>query len=175
MQPERRVVIGRIVGAYGVRGWLKVLSFTAEPLGILQHRIWQVGSGESWLKYEMVSGRAHGAGVVVQLAGIDDRDRARVLAGMEVAVQRDQLGMPAANEYFWADLEGLQVVNRAGVVLGQVSHLFATGANDVMVVLPQPPDDGHGQRLIPFTHQVVQNVNLDEGLIVVDWDIGDLD
>lgn len=170
---ERRVVIGRIVGAYGVRGWLKVLSFTAEPAGILQHRTWQVGSGESWLKYEMVSGRAHGAGVVVQLAGIDDRDRARALAGCEVAVQRAELGTAEANEYFWADLEGLQVVTKAGVVLGQVSHLFATGANDVMVV--QPADAGHGQQLIPFTHRVVQNVDLDDGLIVVDWNIGDLD
>jgi 16S rRNA processing protein RimM len=152
---------------------LKVLSYTDAPLGILQHRVWQVGNGESWLLYEMISGRAHGAGVVAQLAGIDDRDQARALAGMFVAVQRDQLGTAAKNEFFWADLEGLQVVTKDGVMLGQVSHLFATGANDVMVV--QPPDVGRVQRLIPFTRQVVQNVDLDEGLIIVDWDLGNLD
>lgn len=170
---ERLVVIGRIVGTYGVRGWLKVLSFTADPLAILQYRAWQVGAEGDWQQCEVVSGRAHGVGVVVHLAGIADREQARTLAGREVAVARALLGSAAANEYFWADLEGLQVVTTTGTVLGQVSHLFATGANDVMAV--RAGDAGREQHLIPFTRNVVQQVDLDHGLIIVNWDAGDLD
>jgi 16S rRNA processing protein RimM len=114
---------------------------------------------------EQPQGRAQGKGVVARLDGVDDRDAATALVGTEIWVPRDALPKPRQGEYYWADLEGLAVRTVDGVDLGRVSHLFATGANDVMVV------QGGRERLIPFVpgRQVVK-VDLDAGLIEVDWD-----
>ena len=99
----------------------------------------------------MLSGRLHGKGLVVQLAGCADRDQAATFAGAEIAIPRSALAELDADEYYWADLVGLEVVTTAGEALGTVDHLIETGANDVLVVR------GDRERLIPFTpgHAVV--------------------
>jgi 16S rRNA processing protein RimM len=158
-----RIVVGRIAGVYGVRGWLKVISDTDPPDGILSYRPWLLGGGSTtWMVRE---GKRHGKGLVVCLEGCDDRDRAATLVGQEIAVVRDQLAPPSSDEPYWVDLEGLSVVNIEGVELGVIDHLFATGANDVIVVT------GERERLLPFVwDDVVKDVDFEQRRMLVDWD-----
>lgn len=159
------VVVGRISGLYGVRGWLRVFSYTEPRENIVDYNPWLIHSDGDWQPVEIEDGRAQGKGVVVKLVGYDDRDAAARLLGLDIAVHRDQLGELKPGEYFWADLEGLRVVTRAGVDLGVVDHLFATGANDVIVVR------GDRERLIPFVQgDVIRNIDLHGGVMEVDWD-----
>src|SRR6185312_1486129 len=113
-----------------------------------------------------VKGREQGKGMVAQLPGVDDREQAAALIGSDIYVSRDQLPPLAEGEYYWVDLEGLEVVTTEDVSLGRISHLFATGANDVVVVR-----DGTRERLIPFVQgSYVRSVDLSAGRMVVDWD-----
>ena len=106
-------------------------------------------------------------GIVVQLEGCDDRDRAATLVKTQIAITRDQLPEPAAGEYYWQDLKGLQVVTLDEVNLGKVTNLMETGANDVLVV---KAEDGR-ERLIPFIREdVVTHIDLETGTMTVDWD-----
>lgn len=159
------VIVGRISGLYGVLGWLRVFSYTDPRDNIVSYKSWLIKTDESWRPAEVEAGRMQGKGVVVKLRGCDDRDAAAQLLGRDVAVRREQLGHPQPGEYFWTDLEGLRVVTTAGIDLGIVDHLFATGANDVIVVR------GERERLIPFVRgEIVRNVELQGGFIEVDWD-----
>jgi len=158
------VVVGRIAGVFGVKGWLRIHSFTDPPDGILNYGPWLVGDGTQ-TAFRVMEGAGHGRGVIARLDGIDDRDMARALVGSTVRVPREQLGQPGPGEYFWSDLIGLQVLNEKDVVLGQVENLMATGANDVLVV------QGERRRLLPFLPgHVVKSVDLAAGTIRVAWD-----
>lgn len=169
-KPERkRLLLGRISGFYGVRGWLKVYSFTDPRENIVTYRRWLVNLNGQWQEMTVTGGKAHGKGVVAKLEGLDDRDAVAHLLGSDIAVYRDELPALAAGEYYWIDLEGLKVQTIDGVELGHVHHMMETGANDVMVV------SGERERLIPFTqapspgHAVTQ-IDTENGVIVVDWD-----
>ena len=162
---EKLVVVGRISGLYGVRGWVKIYSYTEPRDNILNYDPWRLGHDGQWRIERMENGRLQGRGVVAQLVGYVDRDSAAKLVGLEIAVPRDQLPSANEGEFYWTDLEGLRVRTRDGLELGNIDHLLATGANDVMVVI------GDRERLIPFVmDQVVTQVHLDEGWIEVDWD-----
>jgi 16S rRNA processing protein RimM len=160
------VTLGRVAGAYGVRGWLKIHSDTAPRENIVAYGTWWLRQGSDWASRDVEDGRPHGKTVVAKLAGCDDRDAAEALKGAEIAVRRSQLAADLEpGEYYWADLEGLRVVTLEGVDLGQVDHLFETGANDVMVVV------GDRERLVPFLmDRVVHEVDVAGGTIRVDWD-----
>ena len=159
------VILGRIVGLFGVRGWVKVHSYTEPRDALLEYRDWLLGREEAWRKVELAEGRQHGKGIVVRLRGIEDRDAAAELLGSEIGVDRDTLPEPEDGRYYWADLEGLTVVGRDGTELGKVAYLMATGANDVLVV------DGRVERLIPFVPgEVILDVDLAAGVIRVDWE-----
>jgi 16S rRNA processing protein RimM len=113
----------------------------------------------------VTDGRAHGKGVVAQLAGYADRELARELIGADIAVERAQMAAPAANEYYWTDLIGAAVVNRDGVEFGRVDHLLETGANDVLVIRGE-----RGETLVPFVAgRYVLEVDLGRKRILVDW------
>ncbi len=162
---DKLVVLGRVSGVYGVRGWVKIFSYTEPRENILQYDSWQVGRNNQWRIERVASGKPHGKGVIAQITGYEDRDAAAKLVGQEIAVQRNRLPVPEEGEYYWADLEGLRVLNLEGIELGVVDHLLATGANDVLVV------KGDRERLIPFLlDQVVVKVQLEQGWIEVDWD-----
>ena len=163
---SRLVIIGRVAGVYGVRGWVKVLSSMEPPEAMLDHPSWRLRRGGSeWRIMTLVEGRSHGKGILAHLESCDDRDVARALIGAEIAVPRSELPDPEPNRFYWADLEGLTVRTVAGVALGVVDHLLETGANDVLVV------KGERERLIPYIRDaVVIEVDLDQGMILVDWD-----
>lgn len=157
---------GQISGVFGVKGWVKVFSFTQPRENILRYSPWILQKNNRTLEIKVVGGQRQGHSVVAELEGIADRDAALELMGAEILILRQQLPKPKADEYYWADLVGLEVETETGVKLGKIDHLMETGANDVLVVV-----DGEIERLIPFVQkQTVLNIDLDGGLMVVDWD-----
>ncbi len=156
--------LGRIVGLWGVRGWVKVESYTRDRAEICQYSPWLVGEGEAFESVDVAACRRHGPTVVACLTGYDDRTKAAALVGKTVAVPASALPSLGEGEYYWAQLEGLKVRNTEGLLLGVVSHLFETGANDVLVV------QGERERLIPYIAEVVRKIDLANEVIEVDWD-----
>jgi 16S rRNA processing protein RimM len=162
---NRRVILGRIAGVHGVLGWVKVLSYTEPPENILAYPNWHLLSAGGPRVVAVTAGRSQGSRVLAQLENVSDRDEAAALVGADVAVMRTELPATADGEYYWSDLEGLRVCNLTGEMLGTVARLFATGANDVMVV------SGDRERLLPFVHgDVVKEVDFVNREIRVDWD-----
>jgi 16S rRNA processing protein RimM len=160
------IVMGRINGLHGVRGWVKVFSHTQPRSNILSYRTWYLRRGGEWIATELLDGRLQGKGVVARLKGYDDRDQAAALLGVDIAIRREQMPRSGPGEYYWAELVGLKVINAEGVALGVVEQLLETGANDVLVVR-----DGEAERLIPYLPgQFVLEVSLDDGVMKVDWD-----
>ena len=154
-----------MTGLYGVKGWIKVHSYTDPRENIVNFRRWTLRQGDDRAPVAVVNGRLQGQTVVAKLLEIDDRDEARALIGAEITVERDDLPPCEPGEYYWADLEGLGVRSASGDALGHVDYLFSTGAHDILVVA------GDRQRLIPFVMQrVVREIDMQRGLIVVDWD-----
>ncbi len=157
---------GQISGVFGVKGWVKVFSFTQPRENILQYSPWLLQKNNQISEIKVIAGQRHGNAVVAELEGITDRDAAVALMGSEILIRRQQLPEPKAGEYYWADLVGLKVYTESGVELGKVDHLLETGANDVLVVI-----DGETERLIPFLQkQTVLKIDLDSGEMIVDWD-----
>jgi 16S rRNA processing protein RimM len=163
---DRYIVLGRVSGVYGVKGWLKIYSETDPVQNIVRYKPWFIEKDKQWSVYVPLQGRKHGKGVVAQLEGCDDRDVAATFKGCKIAIRREQLPRIAGlDEYYWTDLEGLKVKNLDGIELGIVSHLFETGSNDVVVV------KGDRERLVPYIKdQVILKIDLDDGIMVVDWD-----
>ncbi len=162
--PADRVVLGRIVGVHGIKGWVRIESDTRPREAIFQYSTWELGTGQGWQERKLIAGRPSGAGLTAQLEGIVDRDEARGLIGATIAVPRAQLPPADPGTHYWADLQGCTVINLQNLELGIVSHLIETGANDVLVVR-----NGR-ERLIPYIDSVVQQVDLARKQIRVDWD-----
>ena len=156
--------MGRIVAPYGVKGWVRVQPFTQQPHALLDYAEWLLGNDGTWVPRVVQEARVHGASVVARLAEAADREHALALRGLRIAVRRERLPEVRANEYYWADLIDLAVVNTEGVEFGTVARVFETGANDVLVV------DGERERLLPFISPVIRQVDIAGGRIVVDWD-----
>jgi 16S rRNA processing protein RimM len=166
VEDENLVVLGHVSGVFGVKGWLKIHSETDPVQNIVKYDPWFIQKDKTWSKVKPLQGKLHGKGVIVQLDGYNDRDQAAELKGCEIAVRRDQLPAVAdRDDFYWTDLEGLRVENLEGFYLGEISHLFETGSNDVMVI------NGDRERLVPYIwEQVVKKVDLDNGLMILDWD-----
>ena len=159
------VVLGRITSLYGVKGWVKLHSYTDPVDNILDYDPLYIQSAGDWRELMLVASREHGKSLVIKIDGVDDRDAALAFLSRNVAVPRVQLPALDEGEYYWADLENLQVVNLQGEELGRIDRLFDTGANDVMVVR------GEREYLIPFIReQVVREIDLSAQRMVVDWD-----
>jgi 16S rRNA processing protein RimM len=159
------VILGRVSGVLGVRGWVKLASETDPPDNIFAYVPWYLGDRGTWRSYRLLEGKAHGKGMIARVEGCDSRDQAAALVGCEIAVHRGQLPALGPEDFYWSDLEGLRVQTQGGTDLGRVSHLLDTGANDVLVVR------GERERLIPYLWgRVVLRVDLEAGLLVVDWD-----
>jgi len=162
---SRLINIGRISGVYGVKGWVKIFSYTNPRENILSYSPWLIYIDGDWKPIKVIEGRRHGKGVIAHLDGYDDTESIRSIIDVDIAVYRHQLPALSAGEYYWADLVGLNVVTVDGFELGIVDHLFATGANDVLVV------KNDRERLIPFVpHEVVIDIDTDNRTIKVNWD-----
>ena len=163
----RRILLGRVIGAFGVRGEVRLESWT-EPRGaIFRYQPWTLRDAHgNERELRGVQGRESGKHVTAHFPDVTDRDGAEALRGIEIYVPRSALPPPKPGEYYWADLEGLRVVNTEGADFGTVSHMLATGANDVIVV-----HDGEHERMIPFVQpQYVTGIDFEAGVITVDWD-----
>lgn len=163
---ERFVTLGRVSGAHGIQGWIKVHSDTSPRENIVNYSPWTLvrdGRREDW---KVRAGRLQGKALVAKLAGCNDRNLAEALVGAEIVVPRSALPETTEpGEFYWADLVGLAVTTTGGVELGRIERLFETGANDVIVV------QGDRERLIPYIwQQVVRDVDLAAGVMIVDWD-----
>lgn len=153
--------MGKILGAFGVRGWVKAQSYTCPPENLLRYSPWQIGDKP----YRVQAGQAHGKVFIAQLQGLTQRDQAAALKSKIIVVPREQFAPAKPGEYYWADLVGLQVRTIEGLLLGRIVGLVETGANDVMEV------EGERDRMIPFAMgEYVKEVRLDEGFMIVDWD-----
>ncbi|MCD9031593.1 ribosome maturation factor RimM [Luteimonas sp. Y-2-2-4F] len=165
--PVRRVLLGRFHGAFGVRGEVRLESFTEPDTEIFRYQPWTLRDAQG-RERELLGarGRPSPKGIVATVPGVEDRDAADALRGIEVWVARSALPPPRPGEFYWVDLEGLRVSNLEGVPFGTVSHVFSTGANDVLVVR----DDAR-ERMIPWARpDYVREVDLAAGTILVDWD-----
>jgi 16S rRNA processing protein RimM len=162
---EQHISVGKVSGVFGVKGWVKVFSFTDPRENILIYSPWLLKKGDQTKVVNVVDGQLQSKTIVAQLSGINDRDQAEGLMGWDVFITQNQLPKAAKGEYYWSELIGLNVETIAGVQLGVVDSLLETGANDVIIVR------GERERVIPFLQgQTIINVDLDAGKIVVDWD-----
>lgn len=163
---ERLLTMGRVVGLFGVDGWIKVESFAEPRLNLARYRPWRIVVGERERIEPKPALKAHGKGLIAKLEGVDDRDGAAALIGAEIRVARSALPKLKRGERYWADLEGARVMTIGGVDLGVISHLFSTAANDVVVVT------GDRERLLPWIDGVIIDVAEDARTLTVDWDPG---
>lgn len=165
------VSVGRIAGPYGIKGWVRIASFTDPQENVFAYAPWVLRDRHgqrSEQTVELLENRIHGKGWVARLDGVQDRNAAEALQGLEIAVDRGRLPEPDEGHYYWADLEGLRVYNRDESLLGRVDHMLATGSADVMVIVGEGADE---RCLIPFImNETVVSVDLDTGRIRVDWE-----
>ena len=165
--PERMVVLGRLAAPWGVKGWLKVHSYTDPPTAILDYPVWQLSrAGGGWEAVKVLSGRAHGAGkdVVVALEGVLSPEEARRYTARDVGLPRAALPVPKAGEYYWDDLVGCQVATLDGAGIGVVSHFHDFPAGPVMAVR-----GADGEHWVPMGPGHLKEVDLAARRIVVDW------
>lgn len=160
---DARVTVGEIRGVYGVKGWVKLFSWTSPRENLLDYPRFLDESGREW---HLIEGRVQGKSLVAQLRGVDDRDQAAALNGTKLTIARDELPETADDEYYWSELEGCTVFREDDEVIGKVEYLIETGSNDVLVIRTAKK----GEVLVPFIPgSVVKQVDIDAKRIVVDW------
>lgn len=164
---SRRLLLGRVLGAFGIRGEAKLESWTQPRASIFRYQPWIVRDPQGREReLSGVRGRESGKFLIATFPDVSDRDTVEAMRGTEIYVPRSALPPPKDGEYYWVDLEDLNVVTTEGVSLGTVSHLFSTGANDVLVAR-----DDERERMIPFViPQYVLSVDFEANLVTVDWD-----
>jgi 16S rRNA processing protein RimM len=162
------VVMARVLAPYGVQGWIKARPYTESIATLLDHATWWLApaaDAEAWRAFVVRAARQHGDTLVAELEGLADREAALSWRGAWVAVPRSALPAPAAGEFYWSDLIGLVVINRAGETLGSVAKVLETGAHPVLQL---KAEDG-GERLIPVVAAYVDAIDPAAGRITVDW------
>lgn len=173
-QSAHWLTLGHISGVHGVRGWVKVHSYTQPPEKIIEYKPWRLTRAGISQTVEPVDAKYSGKALVVELDGVTDREQALALRQSDICIGADQLPHLSAGEYYWYQLEGLRVTSvyqGKRYPLGTVDHLLETGANDVLVVKGDQDSIDRKERLIPYlVGQTVLNIDLDAGNIQVDWD-----
>lgn len=166
--------VGRITSVFGIKGWVKVQSDTEPPENIARYSPWWLKTRHGVKAMVVDQFQPHGKGYIAHIEGVDDRDAAEALARVTIAVERSQMPSLAPDEYYWHQLVGLVVISEfdgRAVKLGRVSRLMETGANDVLVVAPDETSLDERERLVPYVPgQFVKQVDLEAGVIRVDWD-----
>ncbi len=174
---NRMLVVAKITGCYGLKGWVKIHSYTEPPENFLGFGKWQLKRRDIYEAVDFDAGRSQGKGLVAHIAGVDDRTLAESYRGLEVVVPESALPSLPEGDYYWRDLQGLQVWCQEGnerVLLGTVDYLIETGANDVLVVAGCEGSIDKRERLIPYLPgDTVTGVDLELGVIEVDWFVDD--
>ncbi len=173
--PADAVEVGRIADAWGIKGWFKVLSHSADPQALFSCKRWFILPSEKGAKtfsgvrkLAIKEAKTHSDSVIATAQDIDDRTAAEALRGARIFVSRASFPTVDKDEYYWVDLIGLDVVNREGVALGQVKELLSTGAQTVLVM--EFAQEGKMQeRMIPFVAVYVDDVDVANRVIKVDW------
>jgi 16S rRNA processing protein RimM len=160
------VVIGQVGATYGIKGWLKILSFTEQTTDIVNYTPWYLEQPTGWQPFKVEDSRPHGKGVVAKLAGFNNPEQAKLLSSKKIAILRSQLPKLAKGEYYWSDLKGLTVIDQHGAHLGKIIYLIETGSNDVIVV------KGEREHAIPYLlNDVIKSIDLEKGEMHVDWEV----
>lgn len=174
MAPAQTIVVGQLAGAFGVKGWLKVRSFTQPEDNILSYQPWWLKTESGIRSVEILDYKFRPQGLVVQLKGIDDRDVAVQLGRSQIVVAQDLLPDLEQGEFYHHQLLGLKVYVSAEdseLLLGTVASVMETGANDVIIVKPSKDSIDDNERLIPFVvDQYILRVDLASGRLWADWD-----
>ncbi len=168
------VVVGEVTSVYGIKGWVKVRSFTQNPETIFKLGAWFLSDKARKNPRQVVVDeyRPHGKAYVVHVQDYDDRDCAIKLTNLDILVSKDALPKPGEDEIYWTDLEALSVFNLKGEKLGIIASLMETGANPVLIVKPCDDSVDKQERLIPYVlDHVVKQVNVDKGCVIVDWEL----
>lgn len=173
--PADAVEVGRIADAWGIKGWFKVLAYSADPEALFSSKRWYLQPAErgaktfsGTVKLAIREAKEHSDTVVASAQDVDDRTAAEALKGARIFIPRSSFPTAATDEFYWVDLLGLDVVNREGVALGQIRDLLSTGPQTVLVM--EYTEDGKTlERMIPFVSQFVDGVDLPGRRITVDW------
>ena len=166
------LVIGKIGAPYGVKGWVKITSYTDELDGIFSYTPWLVGQEGNTKEIVVDQWRTHNKGLVAKLVGVETRDDAESIKNLDISIKAQQLPQLDGDEFYWRELVGMQVVTEQGYNLGVVKELFETGANDVMLIKANLKDAfGQKERMVPYLiDQVVKQVDREAKTIQVDWE-----
>ncbi len=157
--------MARVAAPFGIKGWLKLQTFTEYADSLAEFKTWYLSSPQGWQAVQVEDFAVNNKAVVVKLKGCEDRTQAERFSKRDIAVPRDWLDKEADGEYYWIDLIGAEVVNEVGEHLGRVETLMETGANDVLVV-----KSATAETLIPFIEQYLRHVDRDKKIITVSWD-----
>ncbi|MBX3647191.1 MAG: ribosome maturation factor RimM [Rhodocyclaceae bacterium] len=165
------IVLGRITAPFGVRGWIKIQTYGDDPQALAKMPRWWLAPEEqateaAWQPKLLAECKPHGKGLVARFAEIEDCNAAEKMIGLYIGAPREALPKTDKNEFYWADLVGLEVDNLAGERLGRVAELVRAGAHEVLDVR----DESGNQRLLPFVAAVVKEVDLVGRRIQVDWE-----
>jgi len=174
MSQSSYIALGEISGVLGVKGWVKVFSHTDPRVKITEYDQWFLRKkDQDWYSVKVLNGRKQGKNIVAQLEGINSREQAEALKGVQIAIQEGQLEVLPENEYYWKDLIGLNVETTQGIDLGKIDWIFNTGSNDVLTIKEVSSKDNKErvERLLPFLmDDVVISINIKDNLMIVDWD-----
>lgn len=167
---KSQIIVGRVGGTHGVRGWLKIMSYTRPKENIFTYSPWLVHVDTGWQKFEVEETQQRGERLLVKISGIDNPEDAHVYMNCDLAITREQLPELGEGEYYWHDLIGLEVFNQDDISLGQISRITETGANDVLVVSEKAKD--RKDILIPLVMDIyVKQVDLTAKTMHVDWQL----
>ncbi|HIO97413.1 MAG TPA: ribosome maturation factor RimM [Leucothrix sp.] len=174
MSQSSYIALGEISGVLGVKGWVKVFSHTDPRVKITEYDQWFLRKkDQDWYSVKVLNGRKQGKNIVAQLEGINSREQAEALKGVQIAIQEGQLEVLPENEYYWKDLIGINVETTQGIDLGKIDWIFNTGSNDVLTIKEVSSKDNKErvERLLPFLmDDVVISINIKDNLMIVDWD-----
>ncbi|OUU78575.1 MAG: hypothetical protein CBC38_06865 [Gammaproteobacteria bacterium TMED78] len=163
---KKNLVIGRVSNHYGIKGWVKIFSYSDPINNIINYKDWFFLINDKLVKYQIIEGKEQNKKIIVKIKNIENREDAEHLIGKDIYIDRASLQVLGNDQFYWNDLEGLEVYTDNDSYLGKVKCLFATGSNDVIVV------DGKSEYLIPYLFgDTVIDVNLKKGLITVNWDV----
>ena len=166
MKSGKKILVGKISNPHGIKGWVKVISFTDPIENILSYKKWTLSDNETEKTCQLEDSRIQGNKIVIKLEGVNDRDDADLLKNLQIKVNRFDLPKLDENSYYWGDLIDFNVIDIKGKHVGKVDSLFSTGSNDVLVII----DEAKERLLVPFImEEVIKYVDLAKELISIDW------